>query len=104
MQKLHGLCVLSEFVCRLGQMRKSLRVVRVQHAGGLHRALLRLAEVFESVRICSRAEEHFAVVEQHVPDQMLQKYREGRALSRTHLCLAAAAACIQARSLQYRQR
>jgi hypothetical protein len=56
------------------------------------------------VRICSRAEEHFAVVEQHVPDQMLQKYREGRALSRTHLCLAAAAACIQARSLQYRQR
>ncbi len=58
-----------------GQMRECLRVIGVQNATRLHRSLLRLTKVFKSVRICSAAVEHFAVVKQRMNVFALQRQR-----------------------------
>lgn len=67
--------MLAKFVRNLCQVRESIRVVRVQDAARVHRALLRLAEILEGVRKRAGAEEHLAVLQQHAHIFRLQRRR-----------------------------
>ena len=74
--------MLAKFVRNLCQVRESIRVVRVQDAARVHRALLRLAEILEGVRKRAGAEEHLAVLQQHahVFRQQRPRFAHGNAI------------------------
>jgi hypothetical protein len=73
--KLHSLRVLAEFVGDFGQVGKRFGVVGMQHTACVHSALLRHAEIFESMGKSVGAEEHLAVVDEHSHVFGLQRRR-----------------------------